>query len=65
MDTPETVAWEIPTVITKGQLSTSGHRYIRKGLHSKESLGMNAVEESLSLSAIRDSRTNSSTELVV
>jgi hypothetical protein len=56
----------VSTVITKGSLSSNGHRYIRRGLHSKESLGMTVVEErSLSLTAIRDSRTDSSTELVV
>jgi hypothetical protein len=42
-------------VITKGQLSSNGHRYIRRGLHSKHSLGMTktAVEDSRSLAATR------------
>jgi hypothetical protein len=44
----------VSTVITKGQLSSNGHRYIRRGLYSKDSLGMTAVEDSRSLAATRD-----------
>jgi hypothetical protein len=60
------------TVITKGQLSSNGHRYIRRGLHSKDSLEMTAEEVSLALTseegtleinAAEDSRTDSPTEL--
>jgi hypothetical protein len=46
---------EVSTVITKGQLSSNGHRYIRRGLHSMDSLGMTAVEDSRSLAATKDS----------
>jgi hypothetical protein len=53
--------------ITIGQLSSNGHRYITRGLHSRVSLGttvierrnpdMTAIEErSLSLAAAEDSR---------
>jgi hypothetical protein len=43
-------------VITKGQLSSNGHRDIRRGLHSKVSLGMTVIEErSLALTSEDDS----------
>jgi hypothetical protein len=38
---------EIPTVKTKGQLSSNGHRDIRRGLHSKDSLALTSEEEVL------------------
>jgi hypothetical protein len=53
-ETPETVAQEIPTVITKGQLSSNGHRDIRRGLHSKHSLALTAEEGSLGKAAAED-----------
>jgi hypothetical protein len=45
----------VSTVITKGSLSSNGHRYIRRGLHSKDSLGMAAVENSRDPTMARDS----------
>jgi hypothetical protein len=65
------IAWDnkrvsSETVTTKGPLSSNGSRYIRSGLHSKDSLEVTAEEvsrslalttedQSLSLAAIEDS----------
>jgi hypothetical protein len=45
----------VPTVITKGSLSSNGRRNIRKGFHLKDSLGTVAVEDSRDPTTARDS----------
>jgi hypothetical protein len=45
----------VSTVITKGSLSSNGRRYIRKELHSKESLALTSEEGSLGTVAVEDS----------
>jgi hypothetical protein len=43
------------TVITKGPLSSNGHRYVRRGVHSEDSLEVTTEEVSRSELTARDS----------